>query len=403
METPYYMINKEDLQKNVDDLREAIGRYWGRHIIGYSFKTNSLPWLVRHFKDSGFYAEVVSGDEYQLSALTGFDKHKVIYNGPCKDRETFLEAVRSGCIVNIDSKRELDWLKELNSSGGKYQVGLRVNFDLEKHCPGESTMGNEGGRFGFCLENGEFQKAIDLLERLENIKLAGIHLHSGSKTRSLNVYRAISRMACKIKETFGLELDYVDIGGGFYGGLKDKPQFNDYLEVISEELGKAFDRESTTLILEPGTSLVSSPFSYVTRVTDVKDTTVSRFAVTDGSRIHIDPLMKKNKYSYRIESSSSAERLIVEKQVITGFTCIEDDRLFVLENHPELAQGDYVIYEKVGAYTMCLAPLFIRYYPAVYVKDGERFYTVREKWTAEEYVAKSKLQMSNFYSEEGLV
>jgi diaminopimelate decarboxylase len=210
-------------------------------------------------------------------------------------------------------------------------------------------------------------------------------------------------MACKIKEAFGLELDYVDIGGGFYGGMKDKPQFCEYLEVISEELGKAFDRESTTLILEPGTSLVSSPFSYVTRVTDVKDTTVSRFAVTDGSRIHIDPLMKKNKYSCRIEYGSKAERLIMEKQVISGFTCIEDDRLFVLENHPELAQGDYVIYEKVGAYTICLAPLFIRYYPAVYVKDGDLFYTVREKWTAEEYVAKSKLYISNVFSEEGLV
>ena len=86
VETPYYMIDKEELQKNIDDLREALEKYWSRHVIGYSFKTNSLPWLVRYFRDSGFYAEVVSGDEYQLSALTGYDKHKVIYNGPCKEQ-----------------------------------------------------------------------------------------------------------------------------------------------------------------------------------------------------------------------------------------------------------------------------------------------------------------------------
>ena len=285
----------------------------------------------------------------------------------------FWRQCASGCIVNIDSKRELVWLKELDNAGGKYEVGLRVYVDLEKNCPGESAMGNEGGRFGFCYENGELEKAIGFLAELENIRLAGIHLHSGSKTRSLNVYRAISRMACEVKEAFGLELDYVDIGGGFCGGMKDKPQFGDYLEVISEELCKAFDKEKTTLILEPGTSMVSSPFSFVTRITDVKDTTVNRFAVTDGSRIHVDPLMKKNKYFYRIEYSGKEERLVMEKQVISGFTCMEDDRLFVLDNHRELVPGDYVIYEKVGAYTMCLTPLFIRYYPDVYVKDGRRF------------------------------
>jgi len=121
-------------------------------------------------------------------------------------------------------------LKELESiNGEKIEVGLRVNFDLEQCCPHESAMGNEGGRFGFCYENGELKRAIDFIGSLSHVSLAGLHLHFSTKTRSLNVYRAISKTACAIKKKYKLELKYIDIGGGFYGGLENKPQFKDYM------------------------------------------------------------------------------------------------------------------------------------------------------------------------------
>ena len=38
------------------------------------------------------------------------------------------------------------------------------NFDIEKLCPGQSQCAEEGGRFGFCYENGEFSKVIGILK-----------------------------------------------------------------------------------------------------------------------------------------------------------------------------------------------------------------------------------------------
>ena len=38
---------------------------------------------------------------------------------------------------------------------------------------------------------------------------------------------------------------------------------------------------------------------------------------------------------------------------------------------------------------MCLTPLFIRFFPAVYVEDNGVCACVREHWTAEDYVRKS--------------
>ena len=386
IETPYYLIDATELNSNVENLRRALNTSWENSIIAYSFKTNALPWLLTYFKDNGLYAEVASDDEFDLALMLGYEKHKIVYNGPCKTKETFIEAINNGCIVNIDSQRELLWLNDLDRSRNKqYTVGIRVNFDLETHCPGESSMGAEGSRFGFCYENGELKKAIDFIGCLDHVNLVGLHLHYSSKSRSVNIYQTLSKIACKITEAYALDLKYVDIGGGFYGGMVDKPQFADYFEVISKELSKTFNKDATVLIVEPGTSLVSSPFSFVTKVTDVKQMTGNTFVVTDGSRIHVDPLMKKNSYFFDVIYNQEPPGRIIEKQIISGFTCMEFDRLFVLQKYPKLSFGDQIVYQKVGAYTLCLSPLFIKNFPAVYVKKEATCFIVREPGTAEDY------------------
>ena len=65
---------------------------------------------------------------------------------------------------------------------------------------------------------------------------------------------------------------------------------------------------------------------------------------------------------------------------------MEPDRLMVLENKKELVVGDKIIYDKVGAYTMCLSPLFISYFPDVYVKEEKDFQKIRKRWTSKEYM-----------------
>ncbi len=140
-----------------------------------------------------------------------------------------------------------------------------MNFDLEKYCPGHSQCGTEGGRFGFCYENGELLKAIESIQA-KGIRIAGIHLHVSSKTRSLDIYDTISKLAVEIDKNYELQLDYVDVGGGFFGGLPDKPTFDDYIKLISNNLSKGFSADKTKLIVEPGMCLIGSPISYVTTV-----------------------------------------------------------------------------------------------------------------------------------------
>lgn len=386
MKTPYFIIDKKDLDNNIDSFNAALDKYWGNSIIGYSFKTNSLPWILDYMKDKNCYAEVVSSEEYKLALHMGYDKSKIIFNGPVKGKEEFVDAIKNKAIINIDSKFELEWVKELNKNTKNINVGIRANFSLEELCPNEVGYEDDGTRFGFSIDTGEFYEVFNMLNELDNVNIKGIHLHMTSKTRSLNIYRKISKISNEIKRKTSHDFSYIDIGGGFFGGLPTKPSFDDYVKVISEELKKEYSPKSTTLIVEPGASVIASPISFVSSVVDIKDTKKSRIVTIDGSRMNVDPLMIKTSYFYKHKANTDN---VVKKQVICGYTCMDSDRLMVLENKNELLIGDNIVFDKVGSYTMSLSPLFIEYFPEVYLYDEDSYTLIRKKWSTKEYVQKS--------------
>lgn len=161
-ENSIFLISRKEFDNNVAGLNRAIDRHWKNTLVGYSVKSNGMPWVLKYMKEQGFYAEVVSDDEYNLAKACGYPINQIIYNGIAKEEESFKEAVAGGAIVNIDSWREVRWVKELPSDVQK-NVGLRVNFDLEKMCPGQTAGGKEGSRFGISYENGDLEKAVKRL------------------------------------------------------------------------------------------------------------------------------------------------------------------------------------------------------------------------------------------------
>lgn len=383
LKTPYFMIKEKELKDNTEKLHKALKETWGNYIIGYSCKTNSLPWILKFMQNNNCYAEVVSDSEYELVRKIGFGTNQIIFNGPNKGKDSFINAIKSGSIVNIDSNREIQWIKEQEFNNEVF-VGIRVNFDLDKECPNETSYGKEGSRFGFSFENGSLELAIKQLNNIKNVKVVGIHIHYTAKTRSLSVYKVLAQKACEISKLFDYELKYIDIGGGFFGGVPNKPSYYEYMSLISRELSKEFDSNKTQLIIEPGSAIIGSPIDFVCKVVDVKDTFSKRIVTVNGSRNNIDPFFKKTSYFYSIKSKNEN---IIPEQIICGYTCLDYDRIFKLENEKELFIGDEIIFNKVGAYTMSLSPLFIEYFPDIYVeKINGTIDCVRKKWGVGEYI-----------------
>lgn len=411
-QTPCYLIQEPLLRENLEAFEHALKKYWNHYGFGYSVKTNPLPWLLSYVKEYGCMAEVVSDTEYALAEHIGFRPCDIIFNGPIKSREKFLHALKNKSIVNIDSKRELKWLREAAALYEEIHIGLRVNFDLEAVCPDESLTDKSGNRFGFNVENGTFKAVLSEIAALSNVHVAGLHMHTNSKTRSLTVFRELSKQVCFLARENGLRLTYIDIGGSFFVKKGDFQAFDDYVRVIAQELSAWFDPKDTALLIEPGSAVISTPVQYLTKVLDVKDTHRDRFVVTDGGRLHIDPFMRKTGYVYELydgggkrlaliadpEESGGAgqdnpaliERPAHKKQVVCGFSCMETDRIMSVEQMPELKEGDYVLYDMTGGYTLSFNALFIEYLPPVFVQKADgSFALVRKKWGLTEFLQKN--------------
>lgn len=367
LQTPCFIFDEVEFERGVNGFRDALRAKFEHVTVGYSVKTNSLPYALREARRLGCKAEVVSHDEYQLARLCGFEPCEIIYNGPMKSRETFLEAVKEGATVNLEAKRELDWLRELPSDS-EFQVGIRLNINISHVSPEDADGEDDNSRFGFSDESNEFADALKDLKEMHNVRLAGIHIHRTAHSRSPRFYERSIDYAAKTIKKYDLKIDYIDVGGGYFGIFPNKPTFEDYAEVFYRPL-RQYGLENLRVIIEPGNALTASPFAFLTEVIDVKRVdSKTRFITTDGSRNDIDTFFNKKDYLKEI-LYKEPDRQIEPLQIVAGCTCLEYDRLFTLTDKPCLEAGDRILYNNVGAYTMTLSPQFIRLWPRVYSMD----------------------------------
>lgn len=373
--TPCYVIDVERFRKNCMEIKRPFEEMWESRVeFGYSVKTNHDRNLMRYAAEQlGWYIETVSPAEYEDACVVTVPG-RIIFNGPCKG--AYLKrAYEAGSMINLDHLSEVEEL-----CGGAYgkdggaEIGIRLNFDLESLCPGETTAGDSVSRFGICYENGDFAKAVAML-RAAGIEPAGIHLHTSTKSRSARVFRMLARKAAELIGEFDLKLSYVDMGGGFFGGQKiaGKPEMKEYAQCICDELRQAVSPQETRLILEPGASVLATSVLYLSRVINVREIRGTEVATLDGTLLHINPFFNDRVPPYRLyRNEETAVRARRKKQIVCGSTCMENDRFLERAEAEALCEGDLFEFHAAGAYTMAFNSQFILRTPEVYVRNEER-------------------------------
>lgn len=371
LDTPCFVFDEPELRANFLDFDRALKNAWSPQArVAYSVKTNPFGWILDVARDCGCMAEVVSGDEFALALDHGFAAPNIVFNGPIKTPDWLTWALDHGAVVNLDSARDIALTCAYAAEHPGVAVGIRANIELDRFCPGETITGERGGRFGFCYENGELARAVGEL-RAAGATVAGLHMHVTTLSRSQYVYEVLASHAARITRELDLDLRWIDMGGGFYGGgARNEGAYERYAATMAQILREVVDPTICALYVEPGGAVVCTPGRYVGKVVDVKDTTADRFVTCELSRINIDHEMKKTKHPLRYVGVE--DRPTHPHQVLCGYTCMESDRLCELENAPQLALGDTVVIDFAGAYSMSFTPqMFIAHPPAVYARDSQ--------------------------------
>lgn len=386
LHTPCYIIDEAKFRENVKQIQIPFQSKWiGNLLLGYSVKTNHNKELMKIAKELGMLAETVSDDEYFWAEKIGFPKKNIIYNGIQKSEDVLLSALQNESIVNLDHFEEIELIEKHKQllTQKKIHIGLRVNFDLEKECPHETTAGQEVSRFGFCIENGDFQRAIHRLRKIQ-IEPEGLHLHYSSKTRSLNIFSALATKACDIIKKYHLRdnIRFIDIGGGFFGGqrVSGKPTMEEYAQTICDIIQDRLYTNNVQLILEPGASILATAVDYVSQVIQSKKIQDTHIVTLDGSNLHINPFLANREPQYQLITDNEK---IASTQIVCGATCMENDRFFRLQEQPQLNIGDYVYCTCAGAYTMSFNNCFINLPPYIYIYQNNKYVLYRNqdaKW-----------------------
>jgi diaminopimelate decarboxylase len=382
----FYLFNIDKLRKNYAGMLSAFNSQYENVIIGYSYKTNYVPALLKEMSVLGAYSEVVSRLEYDLALKIGVQPEKIIFNGPLKNYDDIKLALDGESIVNLDSFYEIEFIKNyMKESNKPIKIGLRVNFDMEMNGINHVQNGFSTSRFGFCSTNGSFEKAINELQDMEKVTVVGLHGHFSTNTRSLDVYKKITTTLCDIgKKYLSSTLEYIDIGGGMYGNVPDSmkteyvPTMDDYADVICAILNreKIHFENNILLIIEPGLSLVVDAFKFYCRVVDVKTNQDEHFVLVNGTIQNIKPTM--HTMNLPMKHLRIGDRQYTNGRFnVVGHTCMERDYLSIglVDKIPH--PGDFLVYSNVGAYTIVFNPPFIKERPPIIAQEGNKLWIVR--------------------------
>jgi len=389
--SPFYLFDAQALHQNYNNLLQSFLTLYSNTIIAYSYKTNYLPYACNIIKEKGGYAEVVSGLEYSLALKIGYNPKRIIFNGPIKRYNDFQLALNNGTTINLDSFYELNYIARYKKQMGKANIklGLRVNIDLSNISGNvDSQSGPSIGRFGFPSD--KIGEVIRFL-RDNDAEIHCLHGHCSSTNRNIDNFIVITQTLCNIRDEYDLKhLEYIDIGGGFFGKVPDNffgyrvPSFDEYAEsIISILMNNNWIRTHRPfLVIEPGISLAADTTSFITRVYDTKHIRSKNFAVVDGSMYNINPTMHSLDLPfYHIPSSHDSQTNDKQLYDVVGSTCMEKDVLLKDVPITGLKKGDYLQVNYVGAYTMVLTPPFINPAPAIVVPDGDTFTVARSAET----------------------
>jgi diaminopimelate decarboxylase len=363
----YYLFSKQKFLRNLTKIESSFRNYYPNFSIAYSLKTNYMPVLCNLVRQHGSLVEVVSGLEYDLASKLGFEKDKIIYNGPVKRKVELFRAFNEGANVQFDSYEEIKILKAyLNTYPDKtVRCAVRCNFDI-----GESEV----SRFGFDLDSGDVKNIYKELFSLKGCAPVGIHCHFNTKHKSLSSFqRRTSTLIEASKQIFQNEpLEYINIGGGMFGEVSDAfqalfpyriPSLDEYGSVIGNLMKKNFESGNVKLIAEPGVAIVADTMIFICRVVSIKKFDSTPIITITGSLHNIRPSGSEKKIPFIIIHGTNQKHEI-QNGIIGGYTCLESD-LISKSFDGKLAVGDFLVFENTGAYSIVLKPPFIEVSPPV--------------------------------------
>ena len=392
----FYVFDADQLQRNAQAVTRAFSQVYPRVRAAYAFKANHLPAVCRVAIDCGLGADLASDLDLWLAQRLDVPSARMVLTSAALSVEALTFAFTAGATVNLDSLRDVRLAMAVRSQlppGASYPIGLRCALPM-----GDGSV----QRLGLDPNGEEFAEAVALIRASDGVRLAGLHGHVPGHAVA-DFAERVTTLLDIAQRWLPNELEYLDVGGGFYGGVPSwptladgpAPRFADYAEAIRTPLERTHGRlaDPPLLIVEPGTSMVANAFTYVTRVRSIKRRDDRGIATVAGTLLDTSPNTRRVDFPVQVlraepshptePAAASAEAAAADESAavvdadashptydIVGSTLIEGEYLALNVPGP-IEEGDFVMFANVGAYSLSFATTFLQPQVAVVQRDAE--------------------------------
>lgn len=346
---PFFIFNLEDVRKKFDNWKEKIPRV----VPYYAVKCNDDNQVLELLVTLGAGFDCASRKEILQMLKLKADPQKIIYAHTVKSTSHLELAADKGIEkMTFDCSAELMKIKNLYPNA---KVVLRIRFDAS------NAIINLGPKFG-CNPVTEAPKLIQLCKDTE-MNLIGIAFHVGSGTTDYAVFKdalIAVRKLFDFAETLGMNLNFVDIGGGILGN--NSTLFNNFAETINSALEKYFPSEAIEIIAEPGRYFVDTAFTLAALVILKKKSEDDHMFYYLNESIYMSFLISflyNEKLDFSIIRKSISQKPPMNLlSTIWGCTCSSLDKIMTNILIPEIEIGDWLIFHNMGAYTTTVSTNF---------------------------------------------
>lgn len=354
--TPFYYYDLKLLDRTLDALQEQLSRH-PSYRMHYAVKANFNPVILKKIAYRGFGADCVSGGEIKAALEAGFNPSDIVFAGVGKaDWEIELGLDAGIGRFNVESEAELKVIDELARSRGVCApISFRVNPDIGAHTHAGITTGLAENKFGI-----NYEQLIPVLENALSMKgvcFKGLHFHIGSQILDMGDFAALCNRINSLTDELAdraLPIGDINVGGGLGINYRHPnhlaiADFEGYFSTFAKFLHQ---RAGQTVHFELGRSIVAPCGSLISRVLYVKEGSVKRFAIIDGSMTElVRPAMYKA--YHRIENLSSDGPACVYD--VVGPVCESSDVFAREEELNECRRGDFIAIRSAGAYGESMA------------------------------------------------
>jgi ornithine decarboxylase len=325
----------------------------------YAVKANPHPALMRVLYDEGVrHFDVASIREIDLVADLCPDARMFLMH-PIKSRATIQQAYARGVRdFSFDHADELQKIWDCTHGATDLNLYLRLALP-QGNKTGSGAVMPLSGKFGASA-----QEAVAMLRAARpHAQRLGLCFHVGSHCIDLSSYDCAISYARKVVDAAGVEIDMLDVGGGFpvaYPGMTTPP-LTDYFSAIRDSvITHGFG--GIELLGEPGRALCAEGGSTLVRVELRKGTDLY---INDGT---YGSLFDAGQFAWKFPVCLLRNGPPEPASNTVGFrffgpTCDSSDTMIGPFHLPaDTGEGDWIEVQHLGAYGQALTTRFNGFY-----------------------------------------